>query len=616
METEAGLEAGIERWRRARLSVRNRRSWHAKNGLEKFKERRSQGKRNKEELILRAHEVFISLSLSFSINGSSHFAGTASPHFSSQPSFKCPSPFLRISDLILLKTKEKKTKKIEERIEEDQLVYSFTFSASSSPPVASHQVMMAAKPTTPFREKRPSPSPSSSIATRRSPSSSLAGAKPSSPALPKKPSPAKTSPSSVAPPRRSTPPAATASAAAANRAHPIRRPAEKFPSPSGRTQRSPTISAAAAGRPERVLKPASPATNSPKPNLFRAAPTVSRTTSTRTAPKARGSSSAPVKKKQDSTAAVAAAAAVEAAASPPPANFSSDHEDITHSEPDDDEELKNVEDEEENHMEEEKDVELELCQIGMLETNADDEIFKELKKAEQVTSLRKQEEMVETVEMSKPRCGEVATVPVPTSASASSRKKDAPKSNDVIEETKSKLMGTRKNKVLALVGAFETVISLQEPEIQPVQKSQSQPLHHHDSNSQSDQGIQDNLEVHTDKLVQADREDQVIHESQKHNLAHKDQENQNDKNIIHGDQEDQQCEHESQVRLESELHKQLVEEDEVLKNSGNKEEEKDEDIQKGEKEDQVEEEEETEENEKGEDEEQEKEEKAKEISQS
>ncbi|XP_052209433.1 RNA polymerase II degradation factor 1 [Diospyros lotus] len=36
--------------------------------------------------------------------------------------------------------------------------------------------------------------------------------------------------------------------------------------------------------------------------------------------------------------------------------------------------------------------------------------------------------------------------------------------NDVIEETASKLLEKRKNKVKALVGAFETVISLQEPE--------------------------------------------------------------------------------------------------------------------------------------------------------
>ncbi|XP_008801550.1 chromo domain-containing protein cec-1-like [Phoenix dactylifera] len=51
-------------------------------------------------------------------------------------------------------------------------------------------------------------------------------------------------------------------------------------------------------------------------------------------------------------------------------------------------------------------------------------------------------------------------------AAATGRKflKDAPRSNDVIEEARTKLMEKRKSKVLALVGAFETVISLQEPE--------------------------------------------------------------------------------------------------------------------------------------------------------
>ncbi|KAK4742702.1 hypothetical protein SAY87_000703 [Trapa incisa] len=42
--------------------------------------------------------------------------------------------------------------------------------------------------------------------------------------------------------------------------------------------------------------------------------------------------------------------------------------------------------------------------------------------------------------------------------------KDSAVSNDVIAETATKLLEQRKNKVRALVGAFETVISLQEPE--------------------------------------------------------------------------------------------------------------------------------------------------------
>ncbi|XAR71038.1 hypothetical protein NMG60_11028118 [Bertholletia excelsa] len=52
-----------------------------------------------------------------------------------------------------------------------------------------------------------------------------------------------------------------------------------------------------------------------------------------------------------------------------------------------------------------------------------------------------------------------ATQPV-----AGQGKKDSQAYNDVIEKTASKLMEKRRNKVRALVGAFETVISLQEPE--------------------------------------------------------------------------------------------------------------------------------------------------------
>ncbi|XP_010913697.1 uncharacterized protein [Elaeis guineensis] len=52
------------------------------------------------------------------------------------------------------------------------------------------------------------------------------------------------------------------------------------------------------------------------------------------------------------------------------------------------------------------------------------------------------------------------------------RERGAPPAyNDVIEETAAKL-ATRRNKVRALVGAFESVISLQEPETQPSQRQQ------------------------------------------------------------------------------------------------------------------------------------------------
>lgn len=45
---------------------------------------------------------------------------------------------------------------------------------------------------------------------------------------------------------------------------------------------------------------------------------------------------------------------------------------------------------------------------------------------------------------------------------AQSWRKDDPKSNDVIEEAKSKLLEERQSRVKALVGAFETVMSFKE----------------------------------------------------------------------------------------------------------------------------------------------------------
>lgn len=74
------------------------------------------------------------------------------------------------------------------------------------------------------------------------------------------------------------------------------------------------------------------------------------------------------------------------------------------------------------------------------------------KKAEPETQLET-EERVQSTE-----------VPATVTASAVSSKKEAHLSNDVIEEAKSKFLEKRKNKVLALVGAFETVMALQEPD--------------------------------------------------------------------------------------------------------------------------------------------------------
>lgn len=51
---------------------------------------------------------------------------------------------------------------------------------------------------------------------------------------------------------------------------------------------------------------------------------------------------------------------------------------------------------------------------------------------------------------------------VPRTELAQAWRKDDPKGNDVIEETKSKLLEERKSRVKALVGAFESVLSFKE----------------------------------------------------------------------------------------------------------------------------------------------------------
>jgi len=51
---------------------------------------------------------------------------------------------------------------------------------------------------------------------------------------------------------------------------------------------------------------------------------------------------------------------------------------------------------------------------------------------------------------------------VPWTEVAQAWRKDDPKGNDIIEETKSKLLEERKSRVKALVGAFETVLSFKE----------------------------------------------------------------------------------------------------------------------------------------------------------
>ncbi|XP_034706307.1 myotubularin-related protein DDB_G0290005-like [Vitis riparia] len=70
-----------------------------------------------------------------------------------------------------------------------------------------------------------------------------------------------------------------------------------------------------------------------------------------------------------------------------------------------------------------------------------------------------EERQKHVVEEQKPEAENVAS-----KRQSANGKKDSQVYNEVIEETASKLLEKRKNKVRALVGAFETVISLQEPE--------------------------------------------------------------------------------------------------------------------------------------------------------
>ncbi|XP_073010863.1 uncharacterized protein [Typha latifolia] len=77
------------------------------------------------------------------------------------------------------------------------------------------------------------------------------------------------------------------------------------------------------------------------------------------------------------------------------------------------------------------------------------------------TVLQKEEELPDQAKAEKVATAAAAKKPEGVQGR---KKKDAAKSNDVIEETKTKLMEKRKSKVLALVGAFETVMHLHEPE--------------------------------------------------------------------------------------------------------------------------------------------------------
>ncbi|XP_074317285.1 uncharacterized protein LOC141653421 [Silene latifolia] len=81
-------------------------------------------------------------------------------------------------------------------------------------------------------------------------------------------------------------------------------------------------------------------------------------------------------------------------------------------------------------------------------------------KKEEEAALEKEAEKKE--ELSDEKVSVASPANGPAKVQTSLGKKDKQDYNNIIEETSSKLMGGRKNKVLALAGAFETVISLQD----------------------------------------------------------------------------------------------------------------------------------------------------------
>ncbi|XP_068649218.1 uncharacterized protein [Aristolochia californica] len=89
-------------------------------------------------------------------------------------------------------------------------------------------------------------------------------------------------------------------------------------------------------------------------------------------------------------------------------------------------------------------------------------------KAKEVTDKEYENEGIEKITFKEREVGEMAEVtnPMPDSTSPKKNeekvKKDSPDYNDVIEETASKPVEKRKNRVLALAGAFETAINLHE----------------------------------------------------------------------------------------------------------------------------------------------------------
>lgn len=99
-----------------------------------------------------------------------------------------------------------------------------------------------------------------------------------------------------------------------------------------------------------------------------------------------------------------------------------------------------------------------------IETNAETEVKKEEKEAiEEVIPVTVTAELVSVPTIPEPAVtvpdAPVPIVPAPAVPVPAQGKKEAVISNSAIEVTRSKLFGERKSKVLALVGAFESVMS-------------------------------------------------------------------------------------------------------------------------------------------------------------
>ena len=107
----------------------------------------------------------------------------------------------------------------------------------------------------------------------------------------------------------------------------------------------------------------------------------------------------------------------------------------------------------------------ETKQTDLSEETAGDQQCKDETSAPQVgpTGISEEETTENEAVMEEEETEAIETeVEAETQQSGSVGKNDKQAYNEVIEETASKLMGGKKNKVLALAGAFETVISLQD----------------------------------------------------------------------------------------------------------------------------------------------------------